>query len=556
MKKTALRISVMILTVLLTFSLTSCDMIFEIIESFLGETVDPDDIFGDTTGKYDNGGTGTENGGKTDGGDDNQGGKIDDSNGNQGGKTDDSDSKTDGKIEIKPDESTGKDTENAYYGLQSGYNIVTNLADTETHVVKNYYEGDRIVDNAVANHYSSVTVDYSAMGTDFSLDYLKSGSKRELGHVKISYNYYQSNPHVITYNIDYNTSTASYSLEPTPENTYRNYRNGNMLVRNYFVRNGDGRRSDDFESFAINTKNNGTANVYNTEELWWALEHNYLPVFPIENSKAEAIYNDAKDVLREIINDGMTDYDKALAIFEYLIDRVSYDYDAFRAPSSDDFASNACYYLEGVFEYNRAVCDGKSKAFVLLCRIEGIECVRDWGSSLTGGAGHAWNYVKLAGNWYMVDTTAGDAGTALRNKNGTAVNVEIADYDYFACPVNSYKLDNNHSESAYEYSGIWSSLLEGNDNNASLADGYFEYDIYSVENKDFIIDDDAELNFIVDTMIAASAESEYTLLVTSELDSNDIWRAADKAIDEYSNVTFSLYTGDCYILVFYVAETV
>lgn len=531
MKKTALRLLVLILTLVMTFSLTSCDLVFEIVESIIGDMIDSN--FGDGTDDIDKGNTDKGDSGNTD------------------GKTDDGNDKNNGTVVIKPDENSKNDPKNVYNSLQSGYNIATNKVDSQTHYASSYYEGDRIVDMAIANHYSEVTVDYSAMGEEFSVEDLQSAGKRELGHAKIKYSYYKSKPHTITYNIDYNTATASYALAQTEDNTYENFKNGNMLVRDYLVKNSDNRRDESFDGFAINTNNSGRMDVYNSEELWWALEHNYLPVFPLENSKAEAIYNDSKDILRKIINNDMTDYEKALAIFEYLVDRVSYDYDAFYSASSD--SNNACYYLEGVFEYNRAVCDGKSKAFVLLCRIEGIECVRDWGSNLDVGAGHAWNYVKLDGNWYMVDTTAGDAGTTLNVSGGNKIKTELTNYEYFACPINAYKPDCDYSASKYEYSGIWDALLLGNDNSASLADRYFDFDLYSKEDTDFIIDNYEELNFIIDTMIMASAQTEYTLQVSLSTSVDNIHRATDYAISEYQNVDYAVFSADVgYIIVFFV----
>ena len=83
------------------------------------------------------------------------------------------------------------------------------------------------------------------------------------------------------------------------------------------------------------------------------------------------------------------------------------------------------YYLEGIFlnkfykKDMHAVCDGKSKAFVLMCGIEGIAVVRISGKASSDGknfGGHAWNKVLLDLNgtgdkeWYFVDTTWGDVG--------------------------------------------------------------------------------------------------------------------------------------------------
>ncbi|MDE7107440.1 MAG: hypothetical protein K2O39_03875, partial [Clostridiales bacterium] len=85
--------------------------------------------------------------------------------------------------------------------------------------------------------------------------------------------------------------------------------------------------------------------------------------------------------------------------------------------------SYSAYYLEGVFgdgttefggmAYNpNAVCDGMSKAYALMCNIEGIPCVRvvgRAGKSINTAGGHAWNKVFVNGAWYMVDCTWGDS---------------------------------------------------------------------------------------------------------------------------------------------------
>ncbi len=506
MKRLASRLLVLILALAVVFSLTSCDVVFGIIDSFVGEegALPFPDGPGGTGGTEQGGGnTGTEPGG-------NQGTEPGGNNPETGGDGPGPDDKNDGKIEILPDENQQIDPENPYSGLRSGYNIVTDKEDAETHKVSSYYEADRIVDKAIAEHCSKVTIDFSPMGDFYSLDELKRVGNREMGHTNIVFSYYPSSPEVVTFVIEYDSTTASYVLPRTEQLSYSNYKNGNMLIRDYL--NGESGRAADYEGFAINTKNNGTMDVYNSEELWWALEHNYLPTFPMENTKAEAFYNEAKSILRGIISDDMTDYEKTLAIFEYLVDMVYYDYDAYNDMNAENASANACYYLEGVFEYNRAVCDGKSKAFVLLCRIEGIECVRDWGSGVNGGVGHAWNYVKLDGTWYMVDTTAGDSGLSMQLSDGTVLKFELVNYDYFLCPVNTYKENSGYDDSEYNYSGVWNELLKNNNNDASKTDIYLDYDV-NAEGVDFIITSAQEFELLAEIMFEAEANWNYILVL-------------------------------------------
>lgn len=85
----------------------------------------------------------------------------------------------------------------------------------------------------------------------------------------------------------------------------------------------------------------------------------------------------------------MSDRSKALAIYEWLIMHVCYDETVYDEAEETDItvaetAEYEAFYLEGVFDSGRAVCDGISKAMVLLCRMEGIPCVRVAGRRTPG----------------------------------------------------------------------------------------------------------------------------------------------------------------------------
>ena len=60
----------------------------------------------------------------------------------------------------------------------------------------------------------------------------------------------------------------------------------------------------------------------------------------------------------------MSDYQKVIAIYEWLFENVDYDYDAFYVLDDDynnktsSFSGTAHQYSEGVFLKNRAVCAG------------------------------------------------------------------------------------------------------------------------------------------------------------------------------------------------------
>lgn len=190
-----------------------------------------------------------------------------------------------------------------------------------------------------------------------------------------------------------------------------------------------------------------TMSVSTSNMLYKAVAWGYKPVFMgSQADNLKQIYDNAKDALSYIVSDEMSEYEKVHAIYDYIIYNVRYDHDC--ANAQDKYNINNAlltegeikelknlnlnekmkhygYYLEGIFldkfykKDMHAVCDGKSKAFVLMCGIEGITAVRISGKASSDGknpGGHAWNKVLLdlngTGNkeWYFVDTTWGDVG--------------------------------------------------------------------------------------------------------------------------------------------------
>lgn len=190
-----------------------------------------------------------------------------------------------------------------------------------------------------------------------------------------------------------------------------------------------------------------TMSVSTSNMLYKAVAWGYQPDFMgSQKENLQQIYDNAKDALSDIVSDEMSEYEKVHAIYDYIIYNVRYDHDC--ANAQDKYNTNNVllteeekrelqnlnlnekmkyygYYLEGIFlnkfykKDMHAVCDGKSKAFVLMCGIEGITAVRISGEASSDGknfGGHAWNKVLLDLNgtgdkeWYFVDTTWGDVG--------------------------------------------------------------------------------------------------------------------------------------------------
>lgn len=180
--------------------------------------------------------------------------------------------------------------------------------------------------------------------------------------------------------------------------------------------------------------------VKNSNQLVRALSWGYKPTFEdnAAGTSLALVYYAARNMLLQYIGKNMTDLEKVGIIYDWLVNEVDYDYAAYDYTGADSVSYNA-YYLEGVFNDHRAVCDGKSKAFALLCGMEGIKAIRVIGTAGTNPnpeywGGHAWNKVLVDADgdgvreWFAVDCTWGDIGMDTKTYHEKK---EILTYEYF-----------------------------------------------------------------------------------------------------------------------------
>lgn len=143
-------------------------------------------------------------------------------------------------------------------------------------------------------------------------------------------------------------------------------------------------RAEDFDAFPYYDLYNGREiTVWNSQQLWYALEHEYIPI-PVKDSPAEVVLNRAKEILRDIIKDGMTIEEKVFAIYSWYADNITYDHKYKDYVDTDDMenfpdervAVLNSLHAEGVLLDNLAVCCSYAKAGLILMRLEGIEAYR------------------------------------------------------------------------------------------------------------------------------------------------------------------------------------
>lgn len=144
----------------------------------------------------------------------------------------------------------------------------------------------------------------------------------------------------------------------------------------------------------------------------------------------------AQIVVDCIIDDSMSEFEKAISIHDWLTFNVDYDYTYSKYDAINAFRDRTC------------VCQGYAQAFEMMVELVGIEAtfVGGTGTNSSGKTeSHAWNQVKISGIWYNVDVTWDDPASAGKDPDDHSGNR----YDYFL--ISDSELEKDHvAEDYYE----------------------------------------------------------------------------------------------------------
>ena len=122
----------------------------------------------------------------------------------------------------------------------------------------------------------------------------------------------------------------------------------------------------------------------------------------------------AKEISDSIIKDGMSDYEKEIAINDYLCENAAYNDKILEAISDEGTIDDNVVYEYpnsftpyGILCENVGVCESYAEAFLLIAQECGLEAIIETGKMQN--VNHEWNRVKLDGGWYMLDVTNNDS---------------------------------------------------------------------------------------------------------------------------------------------------
>lgn len=116
---------------------------------------------------------------------------------------------------------------------------------------------------------------------------------------------------------------------------------------------------------------------------------------------SEEIRTLAENVVKDVITPGMSDYETAKALHDWLVLNCKYDTRLYSGNMPHD-----SYTAYGPLKCGTSVCAGYAKAYLALLEAAGMEAEYVTGDTTRGY--HARNIVKVDGAWYHVDTTWDD----------------------------------------------------------------------------------------------------------------------------------------------------
>lgn len=124
----------------------------------------------------------------------------------------------------------------------------------------------------------------------------------------------------------------------------------------------------------------------------------------IRSHMSEEAYNKAIRVVSTVTNSGMSDYEKALALYSWLCEYGHYDRE-FGAGDNNSFYADSML-LDGI-----GVCRHFTAAYEILLEKAHIQNTIVLGYAKKEE--HTWNMLKLGGNWYHADVTWDEEGSML-----------------------------------------------------------------------------------------------------------------------------------------------
>lgn len=198
-----------------------------------------------------------------------------------------------------------------------------------------------------------------------------------------------------------------FSLEENKEEAAKEVLHQGMLAKEARIDISDYEIDNDRVEYLVKAIINDNPELYYVTSFRWSYYTNNNKVAYVVPEYAEGLDDAAfKSALADalaVVDDSMTDLEKAIALHEYLVLNCEYDSDNY----SNNTIPGTSYSAYGALVNRIAVCQGYALAYMYLCKQVGIDCYMVTSAAMC----HAWNMIVLNGKYYQVDVTWDDPTT-------------------------------------------------------------------------------------------------------------------------------------------------
>ena len=149
----------------------------------------------------------------------------------------------------------------------------------------------------------------------------------------------------------------------------------------------------------------GYIEVYDSSHIVKAYKADDMSL--LSNERDIAVYKKLKEIISRIIKPNMTQYEKEVAVHDYIVENTEYDSKCLEYSKWYTKYADQPY---GCLVEGQAICVGYATTFKLFMDALDIECIVVTGSANDDPReNHGWNLVHLDdGKWYAVDVTWDD----------------------------------------------------------------------------------------------------------------------------------------------------
>jgi len=162
-----------------------------------------------------------------------------------------------------------------------------------------------------------------------------------------------------------------------------------------------------------------------------------------------SVEGDINTLAQYLIKPARNHLEKARAVYRWITENISYNIDGLLKGDYGDPSA------QGVLKSRSSICEGYANLFSNLAQKAGLEVVKISGyakgygyvvgGSIGGDTNHAWNAVKIDGQWLLIDSTWGAGYADQQNRF-----VRRFSEHYFLTPPEQFIYDHFPSESKWQ----------------------------------------------------------------------------------------------------------